>query len=131
MGQAVHGQHLAVVARSQYNLLRALLAAALIAVIGLTVAVVILASNEGQLSDTKSATPASDINYGGFNPSTGRPESAPQAERQLETPPGSTRYDGGPEEGTRGAVAPGAPSDAVPSTRYDGGPEEGSRGSGR
>ena len=35
-----------------------------------------------------------------------------------------TRYDGGPEEGTRGAVA--APSS--PGTRYDGGPEEGTRG---
>ena len=35
-----------------------------------------------------------------------------------------TRFDGGPEEGTRGAVA--APSS--PSTRFDGGPEEGTRG---
>ena len=73
MGQAVHGQHPAVVARSQFNLLRAVLAAALIAVIGLTVAVVILASDEGQLSDTSSAAPTGHINYGGFNPATGRP----------------------------------------------------------
>jgi hypothetical protein len=34
------------------------------------------------------------------------------------------RYDGGPEEGTRGPLT--APRS--PSTRYDGGPEEGSRG---
>ena len=41
----------------------------------------------------------------------------------------STRYDGGPEEGTRGASS-NASSNAVPGPRYDGGPEEGSRGSG-
>jgi hypothetical protein len=131
MGQAVHGQHPAVVARSQFNLLRAVLAAALIAVIGLTVAVVILASDEGRLSDTSSAAPTGHINYGGFNPATGRPESAPQTKREAQARAGSTRYDGGPEEGTRGAVSPGAPSNVVPTTRYDGGPEEGSRGSDR
>jgi hypothetical protein len=36
------------------------------------------------------------------------------------------RYDGGPEEGTRGELS----TEAEPSTRYDGGPEEGSRGPG-
>ena len=41
-----------------------------------------------------------------------------------------TRYDGGPEEGTRGAV-PDAGTYASPATRYDGGPEEGSRGAGQ
>jgi hypothetical protein len=41
------------------------------------------------------------------------------------------RYDGGPEEGSRGALSSDAPSNASPGTRYDGGPEEGSRGSGR
>jgi hypothetical protein len=45
-------------------------------------------------------------------------------------PTGNTRYDGGPEQGRRGALSPAAPTNAVPSTRYDGGPEEGSRGSG-
>ena len=48
----------------------------------------------------------------------------------IKSPPGA-RYDGGPEEGTRGALASDAHSNAVPGTRYDGGPEEGSRGSGR
>jgi hypothetical protein len=131
MGQAVPGQHPAVVARSQFNLLRSLLAAALIAVIGLTVAVVILASDDGQLSDTTSAAPTGHINYGDFNPATGRPESAARAKREAQAPAGSTRYDGGPEEGTRGAASSGAPSNVVPTTRYNGGPEEGSRGSGR
>jgi outer membrane receptor protein involved in Fe transport len=34
-----------------------------------------------------------------------------------------TRFDGGPEEGTRGTATA-----AAPSTRFDGGPEEGTRG---
>ena len=40
------------------------------------------------------------------------------------------RYDGGPEEGSRGALSTEASSNAVAGTRYDGGPEEGSRGGG-
>lgn len=47
--------------------------------------------------------------------------SAPQV--SAPSPAGSTRYAGGPEEGTRGVV-PGR----QPGVRYDGGPEEGSRG---
>ena len=46
-----------------------------------------------------------------------------------------TRYDGGPEEGTRGAVqrqtVPEAWTGQAPAPRYDGGPEEGSRGAGQ
>jgi hypothetical protein len=41
-----------------------------------------------------------------------------------------TRYDGGPEEGTRGAV-PEVWTDTSPATRYDGGPDEGTRGAGQ
>jgi hypothetical protein len=108
MGQAIPRQHPAVVLRSHYNHLRALLAVAMIAVVGLTVAVVILANDNDQVSGTSVARPIESLNYGDFNPATGRPDST------------STRYDGGPEEGTRG-VAP-APQ---PGVRYDGGPEEG------
>ncbi len=97
MGKAIPAQHPAVVLRSHYEQLRALLATALIAVVGLTAAVVILAPDDDR--DT--------------GPGSGMQVSAPG-------PAGSTRYDGGPEEGSRGAV-PGQP----PSTRYDGGPEEG------
>jgi hypothetical protein len=85
------------VLRSHFNALRALLAAALIAVIGLSAAVVILATDDER--DT-SAVPATQARAPG--------------------PAGSTRYDGGPEEGTRGAVAA-----RQPGVRYDGGPEEG------
>lgn len=105
MGQAIPRQHPAVVLRSHYNHVRALLAVAMIALVGLTAAVVILAT--GHDRDT-SARPAAQAN-------------AP-------SPPGSTRYDGGPEEGTRGALSSNAASSAVPGVRYDGGPEEGTRG---
>jgi hypothetical protein len=135
MGQAVPTQHPAVVLRSHFNQLRALLAVALIAVIGLTVAVVILAENEDQLGGSSSAAPAGYIRYGGFNPATGRPDAAPlpQTEQPVPSAPGTTRYDGGPEEGTRGAVKDYSLNSAtgdVPAPRYDGGPEEGTRGPG-
>ena len=97
MGKAIPRQHPAVVLRSHYRQLRALLATAMIAVVGLTAAVVILATDDDRETSTGSATQAS----------------AP-------TPAGSTRYDGGPEEGTRGAVPA-----RQPVVRYDGGPEEG------
>jgi hypothetical protein len=123
MGHAIPSQHPAVVLRSRYQQLRALLATAMIAVIGLSTAVVILATDDDPATNASSATQAS----------------AP-------SPTGSTRYDGGPEEGTRGAIPaqpritqqqafPGLASQALESaqapaqgSRYDGGPEEGTRG---
>jgi hypothetical protein len=77
MGQAVPSQHHAVVPRSRFNQLRALLAVTLLAMIGLTATVVILASHEDQAAGTSAARPIGHINYGGFNPATGRPDSAP------------------------------------------------------
>jgi hypothetical protein len=161
MGKAIPTQHPAVVLRSHFNALRAMLATALIAIVGLSAAVVILATDSDQVSGTSVARPIESLNYGDFNPATGRPDST--STRHDAGPEEGTRgavaarqpgvrYDGGPEEGTRGAVAarqPGvrydggpeegsrgalssdAPSNASPGTRYDGGPEEGSRGSGR
>jgi hypothetical protein len=113
-----HPKHPAVVLRSHYNHLRALLAVAMIAVVGLTVAVVIIAGDGDQVSGTSVARPIESLNHGDFNPATGRAGST------------GTRYDGGPEEGTR-ALSYDQASNAVAGTRYDGGPEEGSRGSGR
>jgi hypothetical protein len=47
----------------------------------------------------------------------------PSAKQEQILPPG-TRFDGGPDEGTRGIqVTPPAPG-----TRFDGGPDEGTRG---
>jgi hypothetical protein len=62
------------VLRSQFDQLRALLAVALIAVAGLTVAVVILANDHDQAASTSSAKPIESINHGDskyLNPSTG------------------------------------------------------------
>jgi hypothetical protein len=76
MGQAVPRQHPAVVLRSHYKQLRALLAIAMIAVVGLTAAVVILATNDD----------------GATSASVASSEAAPA----QATP--AQRTDGGPEE---------------------------------
>ena len=81
MGQAIPRQHPAVVLRSHYNQLRALLAVAMIALAGLSAAVVILAVDDDRDPSAGTATQIS-------SPS----------------PAGSTRYDGGPEEGSRGVL---------------------------
>ena len=120
MGQAIPTRQSTVVLRSHFNHLRALLAVALIAVAGLTVAVVILATDSNEVSSTSSARPIESINYGSgvVNPSTGYPSATIRPDS-----PG-TRYDGGPEEGSRGVV-PAPQSSVAPTTPYDGGPEEG------
>src|SRR5215218_10767052 len=117
MGQPIPAQHPSVVLRSHFKLVKALLAVALAAVVALSAAVVIVANDDDQLSgNTSSATPVGSINYGGFNPATGRPDSVQQS-----LPPG-TRFDGGPDEGTRGIQ----PQTVAPGTRfaqsYAGGP---------
>jgi hypothetical protein len=103
MENAVPTQHPAVVLRSHYTLVRALLAVAMIAVVGLTAAVVVLATRENSetIADSAAAVTAA-------------------------APTGDTRYDGGPEEGSRGALSPGQPASPPAGARYDGGPEEGS-----
>src|ERR671923_520648 len=124
MGQAIPRQHPGVVLRSQFNQLRALLAVAMVAVVGLTVAVVILATDTDQVASTSSAKPIESINYGDskyVNPSTGYPTAI------TPRPEAGTRPDGGPEEGISGAPPPRQPSVAA-GTRPDGGPEEGISG---
>ena len=59
MNNAVPAQHPAVVLRSSYQLVRALLAIATIAIFGLTVAVAVLALNN---SGTTTASPTSHTN---------------------------------------------------------------------
>jgi hypothetical protein len=124
MGQAIPRQHPGVVLRSQFNQLRALLAVAMVAVVGLTVAVVILATDSDQVASTSSARPIESINYGDskyVNPSTGYPTAL------TPRPEAGTRPDGGPEEGISGATSARQPSVAA-GTRPDGGPEEGTAG---
>jgi hypothetical protein len=120
MGQAIPRQHPAVVLRSHFNQLRALLAVAMVAVVGLTAAVVILAANDESVEHAGSSAVAN----------------AP-------APTGSIRYDGGPEEGSAGVSTsqprptqdqafPGLAREATAAPdkglRYDGGPEEGTSG---
>ena len=129
MGKAIPTQHPAVVLRSHYRQLRALLAVAMIAVVGLTVAVMVLATDNVRDTGGGSATQVSAPGPAGSTRYDGGPEEGSRG--LLPAQPPSARYDGGPEEGTRGALSPATPSNALPGTRYDGGPEEGSRGSGR
>jgi hypothetical protein len=107
MGHAIPKQHPAVVLRSHYNLVRALLGITLVALVAMTIAVVVVASDG---DDTVSVSAA--------QPEAVMPRLAPAP--QVDAP----RYDGGPEEGTRSPLS----SPIAPDTRYDGGPEEGSRG---
>jgi hypothetical protein len=147
MGKAIPEQHPAVVLRSHYVHLRALLVAALIAVLGLTAAVVIVANDDDTAVTTTQPAPA--IDYGGTG-ATGVPESAPLPQRKLDGAVDATpapRYDGGPNEGSAD-IAPSTSTPTRPNqaqafpgqsqqaeqvgkiqpgaTRYDGGPNEGS-----
>ena len=135
MGKAVPEQHPAVVLRSHYVQLRALLVAALIAVVGLTATVVIVANDSDEAAVSTSAPAPATIEYGGTGP-TGVPESAPLPQRRLDGAVDRTlapRYDGGPNEGsadiTPGVNIPARPNQAQAfpgAARYDGGPNEGS-----
>jgi hypothetical protein len=102
MGQVIPRQHPAVVLKSHYKAVRALLAAALIAIVALAATVVILA-NDDDNSPNVASHPAAKS-------------------QQL---PAGTRFDGGPDEGTRGLSTGAA---LPPGTRFDGGPDEGTRG---
>jgi hypothetical protein len=131
MEKAISTQHPAVVLRSHFRIVRALLIVAMIAVAGLSAAVVIVA-NDDDVAGTSSASPAGSINYGGFNPATGRPESAPLPQTQAPDAPAPAEGTGGPAKdysmnSATGEVAP-VPSQA-PDTRH-GGPQEGTRGPG-
>jgi hypothetical protein len=102
MGQVIPRQHPEVVLRSHFNAVRALLCVALVAIVALATTVVIVAN------DDNDAAPVS---------------AQPKAAEQQILPPG-TRFDGGPDEGTRGPQA----YPVAPGTRFDGGPDEGTRG---
>jgi hypothetical protein len=88
MGKAISAQHPAVVLRSHYRQLRALLAIAMIAVVGLSAALVILATND---DGSTGASVASHV---------GGPA-------QVASAP---RTDGGPEESALAAAVGSQPS---------------------
>jgi hypothetical protein len=132
MGQAIPNQHPSVVLRSHFNQLRALLAVALIAVTGLTVAVVILATDEEQVISADRAAPSGQLHYGGFNPATGTPESVDLPRSQSTVGPSesstaaaigtapSTRATAGSSESST-AAAIGTADDG---SSHEGGPDE-------
>jgi hypothetical protein len=108
MGQVIPKQHPSVVLRSHFKAVRALLAVALVAICALAAALVIVSTDDQEASIApRSATLQQ-------NP-------ALQPDQAL---PAGTRFDGGPDEGTRGLQA----SPVAPGTRFDGGPDEGTRG---
>jgi hypothetical protein len=147
MGHAIPKQHPAVVLRSHYNLVRALLGVAMVALVGLVIALVVVANDDDEPVSTsavqaapvmprlapaqpayptpapEAVSPGSDRSYSGAAP-TRKLDGSTDIGRTAPAQPG-TRYDGGPEEGTRGAIT--SPP-VAPGTRYDGGPEEGTRG---
>jgi hypothetical protein len=140
MSQPAPATHPSVVLRSHYTHLRAMLVAAMIAVVGLSAAVVILATDDQRSTVVSAAAPItapdpSSARYDG-GPEEGsaapiqRSRTATAAATSIASPFGA-RYDGGPEEGTGAALSSDAPSHAVPGTRYDGGPEEGSAATAR
>jgi hypothetical protein len=109
MGQVIPSQHPAVVLKSHYESLRALFAVALIAIAVLAATVVIVANDDAN-------APA--------------PQAAAKSVIQPQQLPAGTRFDGGPDEGTRGIGSHGITTGHVLplGTRFDGGPDEGSRG---
>ena len=144
MGHAIPKQHPAVVLRSHFNLVRALLGIAMVALVGLVIALVVVANDDDEPAGPsavqavpvtprlapmplpayptpapEAVSPGSDRSYSGPAP-TRKLDGATDLGRTAQTAPG-TRYDGGPEEGTSGALT----SPPAPGTRYDGGPEEG------
>jgi hypothetical protein len=145
MGHAIPKQHPAVVLRSHYNLVRALLGIAMVALVGLVIALVVVANDDDEpvgpsavqavpaappqalpaypTPVPEAVSPGSDRSYSGAAPTRKLDGSTDLGRTTAPVAPG-TRYDGGPEEGSRGAIA----EPVAPGTRYDGGPEEGTRG---
>jgi len=111
MAQPISTQHPAVALRSHFNAVRAMLVVALIAVIGLTVAVVVLATDDQQqVTGATHAASIGRLNYGGFDPATGQPQSLSSQQAAARSGPSESRI--------AGAIGSGAGS---PST---GGPDE-------
>jgi hypothetical protein len=110
MRQAIPQQHPAVVLRSTYRQLRALLAVALVALVGLTAAVVILANEE----NTSSTSSSSTASQGATRPGGGPEESGVAAAIAKGESAGYTNYwSPMPRSGANGRVfVPGQPTES-------------------
>jgi len=135
MSQPLPATHPAVVLRSHYTHLRALLAAAMIAILGLTAAVVMLATNDGRATAVTTAAPATAPDPSGARYDGGPDEGTrgTTAVRNSSSAPqsSSARYDGGPNEGSAALTQRAATPTSEPGVRYDGGPDEGTTGPSR
>ena len=120
MGQAIPAKPPTVV---RQNPMRALLAFVALAVAGIAVTAVILANNNQSTTDANVASrgpaPAQTTVGQRYD---GGPEEGTRGIVQTQRP--AARYDGGPEEGTA-AIAGSAAPQTIVGQRYDGGPEEG------
>jgi hypothetical protein len=115
MGQAIPSHHPAVVLRSRYQQLRALLAVAMIALVGLTVAVVVLALDDDPDTSAGLAAQVSSPNPAGAARTDGGPE-----ESAVAATLGTRAATVGPDESTI-ASAIGSASNGATQT---GGPDE-------
>jgi hypothetical protein len=102
MGQVIPRQHPAVVLRSHYKAVIAMLCVALVAIVALATTLVIVAND-----DNDTAVSAQ-----------------PNARQQQILPPG-TRFDGGPDEGTRGPQAYSYWESSNPRSSYQPVPDDG------
>jgi hypothetical protein len=93
MSHQISQQHPAVVLRSHYVHMRALLAIAMIAIVGLTITVVLLATRENSTASASSSTPVIPSGVASGTSAEGGP-----------IDPGYG-YGGHPERGYRGALA--------------------------
>ncbi len=120
MGQAIPAKPPTVV---RQNPMRALVAFVALAVAGIAVTAVILANNNQSTTDANVASrgpaPAQTTVGQRYD---GGPEEGTRGVVQTQRP--AARYDGGPEEGTAAIAGSTAPQTIV-GQRYDGGPEEG------
>ena len=101
MGQAIPRQHPAVVLRSQYKALVAMLCVSLVAIVALSTALVIVANDDNETTI------------------------AAQPSAQAETLQPGTRFDGGPDEGTRGIQSQSYWESANPRSSYQPVPDDG------
>ena len=99
MGQVIPRQHPAVVLRSHYKAVLAMLCVALAAIVALAATVVIVANDDDTAISAQ-----------------------PNVRQQQTLPPG-TRFDGGPDEGTRGPQSYWESSD--PRSSYQPAPDDG------
>ena len=110
MAQAIPRQQPAVVLRSNFNKLRALLAIVLVAVAGLTVAVVILANHSDHVGSTSAAGPIGQSSDGAVTRGSQVSEDGTSG---FARPGSETEFRGSKasEDGTSGITRPGSETD--------------------